>query len=258
MRVSCSSDSGVEGRGGAGAAPLASAAGEEEERCAGELVLEHLGVADAVAHRFRCPGHDSEDLSQVARLALVKAARRYRRDQAGHGFVPYAVATVTGELKRYLRDQSWAVRPPRGVLELRLRVNAARGELVQALGREPTAGELGLELGVSAQQAREALVANTSMVPEPIEQEEHPEDEERRRFSVVAAADDPGFERVESLHDLAGALRDCSGQERELLRLRFVEELTQGEIGQRLGVSQMQVSRLLRRTLDRLRDRMAA
>jgi RNA polymerase sigma-B factor len=75
---------------------------------------------------------------------------------------------------------------------------------------------------------------------------------------VVAAADDPGFERVESLHDLAGALRDCSGQERELLRLRFVEELTQDEIGQRLGVSQMQVSRLLRRTLDRLRDRMAA
>jgi RNA polymerase sigma-B factor len=116
MRLSCSADSGAEGRDVADAAPLASPASQEQARAAGELALEHLGVADAVAHRFRCPGHDSEDLRQVARLALVKAARRYRSDRGERGFVPYAVATVTGELKRYLRDQSWAVRPPRGSL----------------------------------------------------------------------------------------------------------------------------------------------
>lgn len=257
MSVPCSGDYG-RGRSGTGATSRAPAAGEDRAAGAGALALEHLGVADALAHRFRCPGHDWEDLRQVARLGLMKAARRYRSDLAEHGFVPYAAPTITGELKRYLRDQSWAVRPPRAVLELRLRANAAREELVQALGREPTARELGRRLGVSAQEAGEALVANTSMVPATIEQDEHPEDPERRRFSVVAAAEDPGYGRVESLVALARALEDCSGQERELLRLRFVEELTQAEIGRRLGVSQMQVSRLLRRLLDRLRRRMAA
>lgn len=224
---------------------------------AGDLAVEYLGVADALARRFRCPGHDPEDLRQVARLGLMKAARRYRTGR-GHGFVPYAVPTITGELKRYLRDQSWIVRPPRGIQELRLKVNAARPRLAQTLGHEPTTLELSRELSVKVEDVAEAQIADAAMVPDTIEHADSPEDPQGRRLSVVVATEDPGFEHVESLHALAGALEDASEQDLELLRLRFVQELTQDEIAQRLGVSQMQVSRLLRRLLSRLRRRMAA
>ncbi|MCH6471514.1 sigma-70 family RNA polymerase sigma factor [Sinomonas terrae] len=226
-------------------------------RAAGDLAVEYLGVADAIARRFRCPGHDPEDLRQVARLGLLKAARRYRSDR-GHGFVPYAVPTVTGEIKRYLRDHSWAVRPPRGIQETRLKVNAARPRLAQALGHQPTTLELSRELGVGPADIAEAQLADASLIADPIEHLDSPADTEGRPLPVALAAEDPGFEHVESLHALAGALREASEQDRELLHMRFGQELTQDEIAQRLGMSQMQVSRLLRRLLDRLRRRMAA
>jgi RNA polymerase sigma-B factor len=242
-----------------GAAVSESAAPETVARAsaAGDLAIEYLGVADALARRFRCPGHDPEDLRQVARLGLMKAARRYRSG-LGHGFVPYAVPTITGEIKRYLRDQSWIVRPPRGVQELRLKINAARPRLAQNLGHEPSTRELSQELCVCVEDIAEAQIADASMVPDSIEHGDSPDDPEARRLSVVVATEDPGFEHVESLHALNDALVDASEQDRELLRLRFVKELTQEEIAKELGVSQMQVSRLLRRLLGRLRRRMAA
>ena len=224
---------------------------------AGELAVEYLGVADALAKRFRCPGHDPEDLRQVARLGLIKAAHRYRQGE-GHGFVPYAVPTITGELKRYLRDQSWAVRPPRGIQELRLKINALKPRLTQCLGHEPTTRELSDELSVSVEDVAEAQIADASMVADPIEHADSAEDPAERRLNVVVAVQDPGFERVEVRHALAGALEDASEEDYELLRLRFVQEMTQEEIAAELGVSQMQVSRLLRRLLGRLRRRMAA
>lgn len=224
---------------------------------AGELAVEYLGLADALARHFRCRGHDPEDLRQVARLGLLKAARRYRAD-IGHGFVPYAVPTITGELKRYLRDQSWAVRPPRGIQELRLKVNAARPRLAQALGHEPTTIELSCELHVAPAEVAEAQIADLLLVPEAIGPTEEREDGEGRRAAIVLAAEESGFERVESLDALARALEGASQEDLELLRLRFGLELTQEEIAQRLGVSQMQVSRLLRSLLARLRGRMSA
>lgn len=224
---------------------------------AGDLAIEYLGVADALARRFRCPGHDPEDLRQVARLGLMKAAKRYRTGR-GHGFVPYAVPTITGEIKRYLRDQSWIVRPPRGVQELRLKINAARPRLAQNLGHEPTTLELSHELSVCVEDIAEAQIADASMVPDSIEHGDSPDDPEARRLTVIVATDDPGFEHVESLHALTDALVDASDQDKQLLHLRFVKEMTQEEIAKELGVSQMQVSRLLRRLLGRLRRRMAA
>lgn len=224
---------------------------------AGELAVEYLGVADALARRYRCPGHDPEDLRQVARLGLIKAAQRYRTGQ-GHGFVPYAVPTITGELKRYLRDQSWIVRPPRGIQELRLRINSVRPRMTQRLGHEPSTRELSAELDLPVEDVAEAQIADASMVADPIEHADSAENPAERRLNVVVAVEDPGFDHVESMHALAGALEDATPEDRELLRLRFVEEMTQEEIARELGVSQMQVSRLLRRLLSRLRRRMLA
>ncbi|MEA5456513.1 sigma-70 family RNA polymerase sigma factor [Sinomonas sp. JGH33] len=226
-------------------------------RAAARLAVEYLGVADALASRFHCPNHDPDDLRQVARLGLLKAAHRYRTGH-GHGFVPYAVPTITGELKRYVRDQAWIVRPPRRVQELRLRINSVRPGLAQRLGHDPTARELSDEIGLPIQQVSEALIADATMAPDPIESSDAPAEPEGRRTAVVPSWDEPGFMRFEARHDLAEALGDASERDRELLRLRFVEELTQQEIADSLGVSQMQVSRLLRRLLGRLRRRMAA
>ncbi|MGT2461465.1 sigma-70 family RNA polymerase sigma factor [Sinomonas atrocyanea] len=224
---------------------------------AAELATEYLGVADALARRFRCTGHDAEDLCQVARLGLLKAARRYRPD-LGHGFVPYAVPTITGEIKRYLRDQSWVVRPPRGLQELRLKVRAVSARMTQTLGREPSTLEVARELGLEASDVAEAQLADAAMVGQPVVHTDLADDPQGFPEGVIPAVVDPGFERVEALNALARALRDASESERELLEMRFGEELTQEAIAQRLGVSQMQVSRLLRRILERLRTHMAA
>lgn len=220
------------------------------------LALEYLGVADAIANRHRYPGHDPEDLRQVARLGLMVAIRRYR-EGVGQGFVPYAVPTITGTIKRYIRDQSWAVRPPRSVQELRLDVNAARRRLTQELGREPSASELAEEAGVPEEKIAQAQLADAAMVGvsiEPPEDAESRPDPAARALSVV----DPGYEQVEAHQLLATALEGISEDERRLLHLRFVEEMSQSEIAEILGVSQMQVSRLLKRLLDRMRRKVAA
>ena len=138
-----------------GQAARGGGAGGADGGAAGALVVEHLSVADALARRYRVPGHDFEDLRQVARLGLVMAAQRYR-EGAGHGFVQFAVPTIAGTIKRYLRDQSWVVRPPRSLQELRLGVKEARGRLVHELGREPSLAELGEATGASAEQVAEA------------------------------------------------------------------------------------------------------
>ncbi|WP_138445262.1 sigma-70 family RNA polymerase sigma factor [Sinomonas susongensis] len=227
-----------------------------DERGEEDLALKYLGVADALANRHRYPGHDPEDLRQVARLGLMVAIRRYR-EGAGQGFVPYAVPTITGTIKRYIRDHSWAVRPPRSVQELRLDVNAARRQLIQELGREPSAAELAEVAGVPEEKIAEAQLADAAMVGvsiEPPSAEDSRPDPAARALSVV----EPGFEEVESHQLLAAALEGVTEEERRLLHLRFVEEMSQSEIAEILGVSQMQVSRLLKRLLDRMRRKVAA
>ena len=246
--------------GAAEAAPAVDPAPEisgPETESAADLAVEYLGVADALARRFRCPGHDADDLRQVARLGLMKAAQRYRA-ALGHGFVPYAVPTIAGELKRYLRDQSWMVRPPRSVQELRLKINSLRPRLAQELGHDPTTAELSASTGVPAADVAEAQIADSSLVIQRIDHGDGAEDPSERRMSVVPCEIDTGYERVDTLQSLSSALEDASDDDRQLLYLRFVREMTQDEIAETLGVSQMQVSRLLRRLLDRLRRRMAA
>ncbi|HKU10429.1 MAG TPA: sigma-70 family RNA polymerase sigma factor [Sinomonas sp.] len=229
----------------------------ERAQAAGDLAVEYLSVADALAKRYRCPGHDAEDLRQVARMGLIKAARRYRSGE-GNGFVAYAVPTITGELKRYLRDQAWTVRPPRSVQELRLRVRGAVPDLTQRLGHEPTAQEISGELGVSVDDVVAAQAAEASLGYQQIEPTDSTEDRDVYPLGAVMAFHETGYEMVEANIALSSALEGVSGDDKRLLYLRFVKEMSQQQIADELGVSQMQVSRLLRRLLDRLRRRMAA
>jgi RNA polymerase sigma-B factor len=220
------------------------------------LVVEHLSVADALARRYRVPGHDFEDLRQVARLGLVMAAQRYR-EGVGHGFVQFAVPTISGTIKRYLRDRSWVVRPPRSLQELRLGVKEARGRLVQELGREPSLGELAEATGCSREQAAEARTLGAAMAAAPIESlDSSGEDDEARSVHVLPVVD-AGFEEVEERQMVAAALEGATDYERRLVKMRFFDEMSQSEIAAELGVSQMQVSRLLRRLLDRMRRKLA-
>lgn len=219
------------------------------------MVERYLGVADAVANRHRYPGHDPEDLRQVARLGLLVAIRRYR-EGAGQGFVPYAVPTITGMIKRYVRDQSWVVRPPRPIQELRLEVNAVSRRLTAELGREPDRKEIAVAAGLSEDKVAEAQLGAAAMVGVPIEQTTTPDGRSAvagRALSSIEA----GYEDVEQKQVLAAALTGITDEERQLLRLRFMEEMSQSEIAEILGVSQMQVSRLLRQLLDRLRRKVA-
>ncbi|AMM34321.1 RNA polymerase sigma factor, SigF-like protein [Sinomonas atrocyanea] len=247
------------GRAPEGAAREDAAGGREGASSggAGALVVEHLGLADALARRHRVPGHDFEDIRQVARMGLVMAAQRYR-EGAGHGFVQFAVPTISGTIKRYLRDQSWVVRPPRSLQELRLGVKEARGRLVQELGREPSLAELGEATGASPEQVAEARSVDAAMSAAAIEPLDSSGEGEGERTAHLVPVVEAGFEQVELRQMVACALEGASEQDRLLVKLRFVDEMSQSEIAAELGVSQMQVSRLLRRLLDRMRRKMAA
>ncbi|MFQ4149587.1 sigma-70 family RNA polymerase sigma factor [Arthrobacter sp. LAPM80] len=220
-----------------------------------QLVLQFLGLADALSRRYSAPGCEAEDLRQVARLGLVKAAKRYR-DLGNHGFMAFAVPTITGELKRHLRDHSWVVRPPRPIQEARLKISRVRPELTQRLGRVPSAADLSFAAGISVMETTLALIAEMAMVAQPIEHNDAPTSYEDRGSEVLLATEDPAYERVEQKLTLEAALRDTSEDDRRLLHLRFVLELSQGQIAQEFGVSQMQISRRLKRLLARLGRRL--
>ncbi|MFQ6170859.1 sigma-70 family RNA polymerase sigma factor [Oryzobacter sp. R7] len=212
------------------------------------IVLNAVPLADTAARRYRNRGIETDDLVQVARTALVKAAHRYRPG-AGPGFAAFATPTITGELKRWFRDHGWAVRPPRRVQELRALLVVEEERLQHRLGRAPLDDELADSLGVTVAEVIDAR---------------------RGAAAYHATSLDDASEGGSSLADLllvvdcpASALvtRDAlrravavlPERQRLVLRLRFVDELTQSEIAERIGVSQMQVSRILRAVLDRLR-----
>lgn len=223
---------------------------EEREAVIAEIVELNLGLCDALANRYTNRGAERDDLVQVARMALFLAIRRFRPGE-GRRFVSFAVPTITGELKRHFRDQCWVVRPPRRIQELRARISRQGPELEQHLGREATTEEIGTELGVDEQLVRSASVADGSFRPSSLDA---PIDAGGDTTLGLTLAGDSDTERVVDRIALQRALSGLSRRERLILAWRFAENLTQAEIGRRLGVSQMQVSRLLRRSLDRARD----
>lgn len=204
-----------------------------------DLVLEHLSLATALARRFGNRGVDPEDLEQVARLALVKAAKRYDPD---HGpFPPFATATIQGELKRHFRDRAWMVRPPRRVQEVQALI---AGEQLPEITTANLA-EVAARLGVSADDLRDAAAARGCFHPDSMDDVSH------GRRELVHEDDDLEF--VDDWLTVARPLRELERESRELLHWRFVDEMTQQAIADRLGISQMQVSRRLSKVLTSLR-----
>ncbi|WP_377639078.1 sigma-70 family RNA polymerase sigma factor [Oryzobacter terrae] len=212
------------------------------------IVVAAVPLADGVAQRYRHRGIETDDLVQVARTALVKAVHRYRPG-AGPGFAAYATPTISGEIKRWFRDHGWAVRPPRRLQELRAALVTEEERLRHALGRDPLDVELALSLGVSradvGEVRRGSAAYHATSLDDPL-----PGGSSLADLVLVAEGPDTAIATRDALRRAIARLTD---RQRLVLHLRFADELTQAEIGARVGVSQMQVSRILRGVLDRLR-----
>jgi RNA polymerase sigma-B factor len=218
-----------------------------------QIICAYLGLADRLAERFRgSRGTTAEDLAQTARTGLVAAVDRYDPER-GTPFVPFAVACVVGELKRHLRDTTWRVHVARPIKERALRLARALDELDQVLGHSPTITELAGHLGESEEAVMEAMEALRSRSEPSLDQPAQPSgDGGEGSLGDLIASPDPAEEPEDLLllPELVGKLPEL---EREVVLLRFVDELTQDEIASRIGFSQMHVSRLLRRALERMR-----
>ncbi len=235
-----------------GASP-AHRSGQLRQTFENDLVLSYLDLAEALAGRFEARGRERADLNQVAYLGLVKAARGFDQSK-GESFPAYAAPTITGELKRYLRDRSWVVRPPRNIQDLRSRMFRVETELAQALGRNPTAAELAQELGADEAEVQEAISASSSMHPDSLDAI-NPHNDAPPLAEVLACPETP-LERLEELACLRQAMQELAAPDRELLYRRYFCEETQVQLGKRLGMSQMQVSRRLARVLVDLQRRL--
>lgn len=220
-----------------------------------ELVELHMDLCDSLARRFGRRGIDEDDLVQVARLALVKAIQRYRPD-AGRSFTAYAIPTISGELKRHFRDCGWAVRPPRRLQELRISMRGHIERATQELGRVPGRGDIARLMQVSPALVAQAEQVDSSYRPDSLELASSDNDD--RALVDFLGRPDTDVEMVPDRLCLEQALATLTDEERELLWLRFVDGLTQRAISERLGVSQMQVSRKLGRIIDALRASMDA
>lgn len=227
--------------------------GSPNESLRNELVEAHLGLAEYLARRFSNRGEPVDDLVQVASVGLLKAVDRFEPER-GVEFSTYATHTIVGELKRHFRDKGWAVRAPRRMQELYLRLSKVIGTLSQELGRSPTIDELAVETEVSNEEVLEALEAGRAYrfasldAPAP-----GPGDEGGDTVGSRFGNDDPALLDAERRASLSPLISQLPPREQTILHLRFFEGLTQSEIAARLNISQMHVSRLLARSLTQLR-----
>ena len=229
-------------------------AGRLHDAFQNQLVLSYLDLAESLAARFATRGRDRADLVQVAYLGLVKAARGFDENK-GESFPAYAAPTISGELKRFLRDRCWAVRPPRRVQDVRTQLLRMAPDLTQSLGRVPTDQELAADIGVSVEEIREAMAAGSSMHPDSLD---NADPWGGPPMAEALVSPDAPIERLEELVCLNEAIQELEPDDRELLYRRYFREETQSELGQRFGISQMQVSRRLSRILVCLQHRLLA
>jgi len=227
----------------------------ERQRLHTQVILLNRRVAAGIASRYNQRGVDSEDLRQVAEMGLVKAVRRYQPDR-GSGFLAYAVPTIRGEIRRYFRDNGWMVRPPRRIQELRTEVITTENDMIQELRRFPTVVETAAEMGLSTPELDEVHVARGCFRPASLDAPAR-EDASLPVGELIGESDD-AYEQVENYESLTPLLAALEPRDRLILGLRFVDGCTQKEIGDRIGVSQMQVSRLLNQVLGRLREQLCA
>jgi len=218
------------------------------------LIVLNMPVAVALARRYRARGENFEDLVQTAHLALVKTVNTFDPHR-GVDLLAYVVPTITGDLKKHFRDRGWDIRPPRRIQELRAAVDAAATDLIQQLGRSPRTREIAEHLGIDQDDVVECLAAgdlySVGSLDTPVT------DDGAMVADTLGQADDR-FALLEDLLSLQPALQRLPERERRVLTLRFFQEWTQQQIAEDIGVTQMQVSRILTKVLHRLRTELAA
>ena len=217
------------------------------------LVERFLPLARQLARRYQRAKEPLDDLVQVASIGLVKAVDRFDPSR-GIAFSSYAVPTILGELKRYFRDSGWALHVPRGTQERAMQVDRAIKELAGRQGRSPSVAEVAEHAGISVEEVLSAMEASLAYEAVSLESERAGSDPGSDTYAESIGSDDERYELVEYGASIAPALDALSPRDRLILHLRFSEDLTQSQIAERIGVSQMQVSRLIRRSLARLRE----
>ncbi len=216
------------------------------------LVHLHLPLVEHCARRFRNRGEPFEDLVQVGTIGLIKSIDRFDTDR-GVEFSTYATPTIIGEIKRYFRDKGWAIRVPRRLQELRMQISSATAELTQKQGRSPTPRELAEEIGCSVEEIIEGLESSNAYSTLSLDAS-NDDDENPSSMLDAIGIDDEGLEHVEIRESIKPLLEALDPREKKILLLRFFKNMTQSQIAEEIGVSQMHVSRLLTRTLLQLRS----
>lgn len=225
--------------------------GDEDAR--DQLVTSHLNLVRFLAYKFKNRGEPVDDLIQVGTIGLIKAIDRFDIER-GLEFTTYATPTILGEIKRHFRDKGWSVRVPRRLQELSAKVNQATDELTQILQRSPKIDEIAAHLGVSVDEVLEAMESGEAYSSVPLETDNSGDDDAPSVIDRYGEEDKQlsGSDDRIVLHEV---LSGFTPKEQEVIRLRFIDGLTQIEIAKHMGISQVQVSRLLRRTLKRMQEK---
>ncbi|HEY0641684.1 MAG TPA: SigB/SigF/SigG family RNA polymerase sigma factor [Pseudonocardiaceae bacterium] len=218
-----------------------------------ELVTGHLPVALHIARRFSHRGEPQEDLEQVATVGLINAVDRFEPDR-GSDFLSYAVPTITGEVRRHFRDQAWSMRVPRRLKDLHVSIGAAVSELSQRLGRAPRPSEIAAHLDISTEEVLEGLEAAGAYRSASLDEVLTDDDPTGQTTGDVLGEADSALDQVEYRESVRPLLASLPERERTILMLRFFGNLTQTQIAEKVGISQMHVSRLLAQTLAKLRE----
>jgi RNA polymerase sigma-B factor len=215
------------------------------------LVHLHLPLVEHCARRFRNRGEPLEDLVQVGTIGLIKSVDRFDTER-GVEFSTYATPTIIGEIKRYFRDKGWAIRVPRRLQELRMQIGTASAELTQSLGRSPTPRELAEAIGCTVEEIIEGIESSNAYSTLSLDASDDSDDGAASMLDAIGV-DDEGLEHVEIRESIKPLLDRLAPREKKILLLRFFKNMTQSQIAEEIGVSQMHVSRLLNRTLEQLR-----
>ncbi|GAB3002945.1 SigB/SigF/SigG family RNA polymerase sigma factor [Mycobacterium bourgelatii] len=216
------------------------------------IVQRCLPLADHIASRYRGRGESLDDLVQVARVGLINAVNRFDIDN-GADFLAFAVPTITGEVRRHFRDHGWAVKVPRRIKELQSQLNTATNDLTRQLQRAPNASELAERLGIDRAVVVDVMVANSNYSVLSMDAPRG-EGDEGDSLKDTMGSTDPSLEKILSVETVRPLIAALPERERMVIKLRFFDEMTQTEIAERVGCSQMHVSRLLARALDKLRS----
>ena len=219
-----------------------------------QLIVSHLNLVRFLASKFKNRGESLEDLVQVGTIGLIKAIDRFDPER-GLEFTTYATPTIMGEIKRHFRDKGWSVRVPRRLQELSAKVNQASDELTNQLQRSPSVAEIADRLGTTVDEVLEAMESSSAYSSVPLEGGGSSDDDESPSVIDHYVTEDADLAASDDRIVLEDAIADFSPREQDVIRMRFVDGLTQVEIAERMGISQVQVSRLLRRTLRRLQDK---